>query len=268
MAVKTDDSGKRYVEMDVVLQATPEQVWHAVATGAGYTAWFTRTTLEERVGGKIEFQMGPGATSVGEIIEWRPPAKLAYVERGWMEGAPDCVTEIAVTKRSYGKTLFNMRHSLATSKEDWDESLESFESGWQGFFEVLRIYLVQYAGREAAMFQSMVQAKTEMTTIWKKLTTAMNLESAVVGDHVKLSTPEPLTAVVERVQQESRLCALTLRLEAPPGVAIVGAFVFGGQTMASLTAYFYGPDARKIVAASEARWKAWLEETSGNSHSA
>ena len=79
MAVKTDDSGRRWVEMDVVLQATPEQVWSAVATGAGYTAWFTRTTLEERVGGKIEFRMGPGSTSVGEITEWRPPSKLAYV---------------------------------------------------------------------------------------------------------------------------------------------------------------------------------------------
>jgi uncharacterized protein YndB with AHSA1/START domain len=267
MAVKTGDHANRYVEMDVVLQATPEQVWHAVASGAGYTAWFTRTTLEERVGGKIEFQMGPGATSVGEIIGWQPPAKLAYVERGWMEGAPDCVTEITVTKRSSGKTLFHMSHSLATPKEDWDESLESFESGWQGFFEVLRIYLAHFAGREAAMFQSMVQVKTELPITWKKLTTSLNLEAAIVGERINLTKPEPLTAVVERVQQDSRLCALTLRLEAPPGVAIVGTFAWGGQTMASITAYFYGPDADKIVAASESRWKAWLEETSGNSHS-
>jgi uncharacterized protein YndB with AHSA1/START domain len=267
MAVKTDDRGRRWVEMDVVLEAAAEQVWRAVSTGAGYTAWFTRTTIEERVGGKVEFQMGPGSTSVGEITEWQPPSKLAYVERGWMEGAPDCVTEITVTKRSSGKTQFHMTHSLATSKADWDEALESFESGWQGFFEVLRIYLAHYAGREAAMLQSMMQVKTELPATWKKLTTALNLEAAVVGERVNLTSPEPLTAVIERVQQDSRLCALTLRLEAPPGVAIVGSFAWGGQTMASITGYFYGADAGRIVAASESRWKAWLEETSGNSHS-
>jgi len=267
MAVKTDDSGRRWVEMDVMLQATLEQVWNAVASGAGYTAWFTRTTLEERVGGRIEFQMGPGSTSVGEILEWQPPSRLVYVERGWMEGAPDCVTGITVTKRSRGQTLFRMTHTLATTRDDWDESLESFESGWQGFFEVLRIYLSQFAGREAAMFQSMVQVKTELPATWKKLATALGLEAAIVGERINLVKPEPLTAVVERVQQDSRLCALTLRLEAPPGVAIVGTFAWGGQTMASLTAYFYGADAGKVVAASEARWKAWLEETSGNSHS-
>jgi hypothetical protein len=184
-----------------------------------------------------------------------------------MEGAPDCVTEITVTKRSRGQTLFSMTHSLATPKEDWDEALEGFESGWQGFFEVLRIYLAQFAGRKAAMLQSMVQVKTELPATWKRLTTALNLESALVSERINLTSPEPLTAVVERVQQDSRLCALTLRLEAPPGVAIVGSFASGGQTMASITAYFYGADAEKIVAASEARWKAWLEETSGNSHS-
>ncbi|MBC8026066.1 MAG: SRPBCC domain-containing protein [Steroidobacteraceae bacterium] len=266
MAVKTDGS-KRWVEMDVILQAAPEQVWKAVATGAGYTAWFTRTTLDERVGGKIEFHMGPGATSVGEIVEWQPPAKLSYVERGWMEGAPDCATDITLTSRSGGRTLFRMTHSLATSKEDWDEALESFESGWQGFFEVLRLYLAHHAGKNAAMVQSMVQTKSDMPTVWRKLTTSLALESALVGERVNLSKPDPLTAVVARVWQDSKLCAMTLHLEAPAGVAIVGAFSWGGQTMASVTGYFYGADADKIAAASEPRWNAWLQETSGASRS-
>jgi hypothetical protein len=53
----------------------------------------------------------------------------------------------------------------------------------------------------------------------------------------------------------------------PAGVAIVGAFSWGGQTMASVTGYFYGADAGRIAAASEPRWKAWLQETSGASQS-
>jgi len=267
MAVKKDGNGRRWVEMDVVLQASPEQVWKAVSTGAGYTAWFTRTTLDERIGGKIEFHMGPGATSVGEITRWQPPAKLSYVERGWMEGAPDCETDITLTSRSGGRTLFRMSHSLATSKEDLDEALESFEWGWQGFFEVLRLYLKYHAGQDAAMVQSMVQSKADVPTVWRKLTASLALQSAIVGERVNLSKPDPLTAVVERVSQDSKLSALTLHLEAPARAAIVGAFSWGGQTMASVTGYFYGADAGRIAAASEPRWKAWLQETSGASQS-
>jgi hypothetical protein len=44
MAVKTDGNGRRWVELDVVSTATPEQAWRAVSTGAGFSAWLTRAT--------------------------------------------------------------------------------------------------------------------------------------------------------------------------------------------------------------------------------
>jgi uncharacterized protein YndB with AHSA1/START domain len=267
MAVRTDGGVNRWVEMHVVLQATPEQVWRAVATGAGYTAWFTRTTVEERVGGKLVFEFSPESKSVGEVTTWQPPAKFGYVERGWMEGAPDCVTEITVTSRAGGGSLFRMTHSLTTSKTDWDDSLEMFETGWQGFFEVLRLYLAHHAGQPAAMVQATVRSQSEAPTLYKKLIGSLKLETATVGDRVNLAAPEPLTAVVERIVQDSKLRAMTLHLEAPPGVAIVGLFSWAGQTMASITGYFYGEDAPTIAAASEPKWKAWLQETSGTSHS-
>ena len=37
-------TGKRWIEMEFVVPGTPEQVWQAVATGPGNTAWFTRAT--------------------------------------------------------------------------------------------------------------------------------------------------------------------------------------------------------------------------------
>ena len=53
MPVKKDDSGRRWVEMEFLVPGTPEQVWQAIATGPGMSAWFTPTTVDERVGGAI-----------------------------------------------------------------------------------------------------------------------------------------------------------------------------------------------------------------------
>ena len=58
MPLNKDDSGRRWVEMEFLVPGTPEQVWHAIATGPGMSAWFTPTTVEEKVGGAITFHFG------------------------------------------------------------------------------------------------------------------------------------------------------------------------------------------------------------------
>ncbi|RWQ41889.1 MAG: SRPBCC domain-containing protein, partial [Mesorhizobium sp.] len=40
MPIKKDETGKRWVEMEFITPCTPEQVWRAIATGPGNTAWF------------------------------------------------------------------------------------------------------------------------------------------------------------------------------------------------------------------------------------
>ena len=145
MPVKKDDSGRRWVEMEFLIPGTPEQVWQAIATGPGMSAWFTPTTVDERVGGAITFDFGADncgdATSSGSVTAWEPPARFAYEERDWSGDAPPVATEVVVTSHSGDRCVVRMVHSLFTSKDDWDDELESFESGWPGFFEVLRVYL-------------------------------------------------------------------------------------------------------------------------------
>lgn len=76
MPVKKDDTGKRWVEMELIAPGTPEQVWQAIATGPGYTVWFTPTTIEERIGGAIRFDMDPNGESKGEVTVWEPPLRF------------------------------------------------------------------------------------------------------------------------------------------------------------------------------------------------
>ncbi len=43
MSVKKDPSGKRWVQAEVEIPGTPEQVWEAIATGPGVSSWFVPT---------------------------------------------------------------------------------------------------------------------------------------------------------------------------------------------------------------------------------
>ena len=52
-----------------------------------------------------------------------------------------------------------------------------------------------------------------------------------------------------------------LRLDKPgPGVAALGAFNFGGQTMVALNHYLYGDQARGTVAHETPLWQASIQE--------
>ena len=68
-----------------------------------------------------------------------------------------------------------------------------------------------------------------------------------------------LAGVAEYVSQ-SPYDAL-LRLDKPgPGVAALGAFNFGGQSMVALNVYLYGDQAAGTVAREKPLWQAWIQE--------
>lgn len=263
MPVKKDDSGKRWVEMELILPGTPEQVWQAMATGPGNTAWFTKTTIDERVGGAIHFDLGPMGESKGEVTTWEPPFRFGYVEREWGEGVPPLATEITITGRSGGRCVVRMVHSLFASTDDWDDQMEGFESGWPGFFEVLGVYLAHFAGKNAACLSAMASTGATEPEVWKRLTGKLNLDAADVGEErTTPQQPERLAGVVERVHQDDKQRYVLLRLSEPaPGIALIGTYCFGNDTNASMAIYFYGDDADQHVAASEPKWREWFGET-------
>jgi uncharacterized protein YndB with AHSA1/START domain len=263
MPVKKDDSGKRWVEMDLIVPGTPEQVWQAMATGPGFTAWFTRTTIDERVGGAVAFDFGANGSSTGDVTTWEPPHHFACVERAWMEGAPPVATEITIIARAGGQCTVRMVHSLFASSDDWDDQLEGFEGGWPGFFDVLRIYLAHFAGQSAASFQAMGSTAGEQLAVWKRLTESLALAGADVEEQrTTPQAPERLSGIVERVQQTVKQRYMMLRLTEPaPGVVLLGTYRAGERTNASMAMYFYGDAAAQRAAASEPKWRDWFAAT-------
>lgn len=263
MPVKKDATGKRWVEMELIVPGTPEQVWQAMATGPGNTAWFTSARIEERVGGSLQFDFGPIGTSTGEVTTWEPPFRFGYVEPEWGEGAPPVATEITVTSRSGGRCVVRMVHSLFASTDDWDDQLEGFESGWPGFFEVLRVYLARFPGKKAACIFAMASVDGRQLDAWKRLLNELGLAASNVGENrTTPQRPEQLSGLVERIHQDSRQRYVMLSLEAPgPGIALIGTYGDDKSTKVSLSLYLYGDDAGQRATASEPRWRNWLDET-------
>ena len=260
MPIKKDGTGKRWVEMEFITPGTPEQVWQAMATGPGCAAWFTKAEIEERVGGELRFDFGPDGSSKGEVTVWDPPHHFGYIERDWNVGAPPVATEITITGRSGGRSIVRMVHSLVSSTDDWDDQMEGFESGWPGFFEVLRVYLTHFAGQRAACFMALTSIDGAPSGAWTTLTSALGLAGANVGERRSSpGEPEPLAGMIERVHQDGTQRYFLVRLEAPTsGVALLGTYEMGARVNASVSLFLYGDDAEHVATTSEPRWRTWL----------
>jgi uncharacterized protein YndB with AHSA1/START domain len=261
MAVKKDALDRRWVEMEIIVPGTPEQVWRAIATGPGISAWFVETELEERVGGKLTFNFGSMGSSNGTVTGWEPPRRFAYEERGWNGDAPPVATEVALTARSGGQCLVRMVHSLFASTAEWDDQLEGFEAGWPGFFAVLQTYLAHFPGKTAAVLRIAGAAQEGQVEVWSRLTSALGLSGVNVGERHEAPAGAPrIAGVVERVRQDAKTREILLKLDQPgPGIAVVSTFAFEGKAQASLSFYLYGERAQELAERQREPWTKWFE---------
>ena len=98
MSVKKEPSGRRSVEVEVEVPGTPEDVWHAIATGPGISSWFVPTEFEERDGKPVAVTLsfGPGMEIRSEVTAWDPPRMFA-TEAG-LPGSPAIANEWSVRR--------------------------------------------------------------------------------------------------------------------------------------------------------------------------
>jgi uncharacterized protein YndB with AHSA1/START domain len=261
MPTKLDATGKRWVEMEFLVPGTPEQVWQAMATGPGNSAWFTRAEIEERIGGQLTFHFMPGVTSGGTVTAWEPPHRFGYVEVGWAENAPPIATEISIIARSGDRCLVRMMHSLFSTTSDWVDQMEGFEAGWPGFIEVLRLYLSHHADKSAASFQLTAEAKGEALVVWRRLLDGLGHDAADVGENWTVEAGETFFGEVVRARQDEEQRYLLIRIDGEvPGAGLFGLYRTDEATRLSVCRFFYGPTAGEAAAASEPKWQAWLDD--------
>ena len=261
MSVKKESSGRRSVQVEVEVPGTPEEVWQAIATGPGISSWFVPAEFEMRDGKPVAVTLnfGPGMESRSVVTSWDAPRRWTAQGEGW-GGSPGIADEWTVEARGGGTCVVRIVHSLFAETDDWDNQLEGTESGWPAFFRILKIYLTHFRGQRSAMMQWIAPAAGTVAEAWEALTAALGLKGVSAGQRWTAPAGVPaLSGVVEHVTQSP--CHALVRLDKPgPGVAALGAFNFGGQSMVALNLYLYGDQAAENVARERPLWQAWIHE--------
>jgi uncharacterized protein YndB with AHSA1/START domain len=260
MSVKKDPSGKRSVQVEVEVPGTPEQVWEAIATGPGVSAWFTPTKVDGRPGGTVTTNFGPGMDVSAAITAWEPPHRMA-AESSHGPNAPVWATEWTVEARSGGTCIVRVVHSLFASTDDWDNQLEGTESGWPSFFLILRLYLSKFRGQPFSAFRTMGFAPEPESQAWNSLLEKLGLENAKTGDQRKTRAGAPLlSGTVEKMREGEKPIQLLILDQPAPGAAFLNSCVMGGKVLLMIGFYLYGNSASSAAKENEPLWKAWMKE--------
>lgn len=262
MSVKIEDSGRRSIEVQCEVPGTPEEVWEAIATGPGISAWFVPAEFEERDGRPVSLTLnfGPGMESCSPVTEWDPPRRFSKQDKGWFPGSPPIATEWSVGAKSGGVCVVRVVQSLFASTDDWDRQLSGTESGWPGCFRILRIYLAHFRGQRCTMMTFMAPVAGTAADAWAQMTEALGLDGVEAGQEWAVPADVPaLGGVVEHLSQKPP--GALLRTDQPgPGTAALYTMTYGGSVLAVFNFYLYGDQAAETAERETPRWQAWIQQ--------
>jgi uncharacterized protein YndB with AHSA1/START domain len=260
MSVKKEPSGRRSIQVEAEVPGTPEEVWQAIATGPGISAWFVPTRMEERQGGEIVSNFGPGMDCPATIKAWDAPRRFVAEAIMGPPGSPAVATEWIVEARAGGTCLVRVVHSLFASTDDWDNQLDGLEKGWPPIFRILRRYLETFKGMACSAMQLISFYSDSETKAWDKMGGELGLLKVAEGQ--KWSAPDGfpnMTGV--SLGQGMTSSTVLLRLDTPvPGTAYIGVFPCGGMVQVYMAIYLYGANAKAAVERDEPTWQKWMGE--------
>ena len=232
---------------EVALDASPEQVWEAIATGPGLTSWFMTHEVEPGVGGVVRLKVGDFVAE-SRITGWDPPHRLEVV--GGTTEEPQAF-EYLVEGREGGSTVLRFVQS-GFHGDDWETEYEAMNAGWDSYFHTLGQYLRYFFARPVTFVLADGPQSSAAPEAWPKLLASLGLDGRpAVGDHVRLTGPDPLDGVVDHVLDSFLGVRTADALYRFHGRALLGMPVAVGHHL-----FLPGVDADK----EGERWRTWLED--------
>ena len=235
--------------LEAEVDASPEAVWDAVATGPGIDSWYMgRNEVEPGVSGSVRTAYGD-AVLEATVTAWDPPRKFAY--RG-LEGADGrfFAFEFTIEGRDGGRTVLRLVASGFIPGEDWEAEYEAMRSGGGLFFRTLVAYLTHFAGRTATPVNAFSPPVTDWPRAWAALYSALGLPPVVAPGHPVRCAPDglpPIDGVVDDVTPEC------LGLRTPDALY---RFLQGFFGVLVVDHHLFAPGVDG--AAAERAWTAWL----------
>jgi uncharacterized protein YndB with AHSA1/START domain len=158
---------------EIQVEATPEEVWQAIATGPGVDAWFMgRNEIEPRKGGTTRMSLR-GETDEATVTAWEPPTRFASRTPERPDGAFHAF-EYIVEGREKGSTVVRWVHSGFLG-ENWEAEYEGLSEGDPMYFDKLRVYLTYFRGRKATPVNVFGPVVPDRDEAWARFHRALGL---------------------------------------------------------------------------------------------
>jgi uncharacterized protein YndB with AHSA1/START domain len=188
-----------------VVDATPEQVWAAIATGPGIDSWFMgRNEVQPGAGGTVRTSFG-GYEPESTVTAWEPLARLAYGSDPAEDGR-FIAYEFLIEGREGGSTVLRAVTSGFLPGDDWEAEYDAMTKGFQLFFRTLGQYLAHFAGRRATPITAFGPPVSDWPQAWTALAAALGRPGAIAeGDRVRFVPPAlpPVAGVVYFVNPDT-----------------------------------------------------------------
>ena len=275
MNASDQNPSARLTRLEIEVPGTPDQVWEAIATGAGIGGWMFPTDIEPREGGAMTIHRAPyGGDAPATVTAFQPPHRFAYEEAmgGPEDGSAPWATEFLVEARAGGSCVVRLVSGFYEHGEAWEDMVEGAGEGWRGALTILRAYLRHFAGRPATMLDATGntgEPLADRSKVSRALLGALALDGLKAGDPCRAPADAPeLSGVVEEGAlfdgggQPAEEHGVLLRSQEPaPGLFEISTFSMDGQTVTvNVSAHLYGPDRAAVVEREQPKWQAWLEQ--------
>jgi hypothetical protein len=173
------------IAREILLEATPEQVWETIATEAGLAAWF---------------QPSPVDPSSDMVAAWEPGRRLAIRTPKAQDGSVHAF-EYLIEGRAGGSAVLRFVHSGVTG-DDWNDEYQSITSGgWDMYLYTLAQYHRHFAGRPAVYIEAEGPPSSAAPEAWEDLVKALTSRPAQLGAavHMELVQIGPVEGVIDYV---------------------------------------------------------------------
>lgn len=132
-------------ETSIEIEAPLEEVWKAITEAEEIQKWFApKVTVKPGVGGSMTGSWGPGMEGTQQIEVWEPNRHLRLIDE--REQSVRLVVDYFL-ESAQGKTVLRLVHSGFGASAEWDGEYSGTQSGWAGFFRVLKYTIEKQRGK-------------------------------------------------------------------------------------------------------------------------
>lgn len=241
------------VREEIALEATPEQVWEAIATGPGIDSWFMGHTEMEPGEGSASRMTLLGYTQEATVTAWEPAKRFAIRSSENPDGT-FMAFEYLIEGREGGSTVLRFVHSGFLG-DDWAEQYDALKVGDGMYLRKLATYLAHFPGRTATYNMFLPGPRVlDHDRVWAAFTAAAGLSGAVDTDapaRIAVDGLPPADGVVAFADSPDWLSVRT-----DDGIHL---FIHGYRDTVTVEYHGFAPDVDGDEV--EKAWQYWLDRS-------